>query len=533
MAENNTVPLGQAGTGSAFVLGENQALDRYLRNEDYNAQVARQSALLAQRAKAEADQQKLADYTKNALNVKAGLVFRDVDDQAKAVIEKGKELYQRGINPWQPYTGNDPNVRSEVEDLQRQRLMTEANAERREALQPLLLKEMTSYDPSKHTRSSFDRLNKYTRLPASEAFTQAPPTLQPKLQPNLVLDKVKLGKVGTDLVVGNRRIKKEGLDYNTARGAIVDQFKNEAALDDFLQEDLGITGYTVDSLEKLPKTFEGIKELSMKEYRGNPEFRTQLAFQLGIVSPEQFEKVATEKAIEAYDAKQKYENFMDRATKSKLVELGSSYSNTPDTTAEDQAIKRRNQDLKEQEANGSGSTAEEPIDIELPYNKGKAKTIAEGYVPLSVSKKNFAGIEAIDLKTGKPVPALRSSNDYEIVGLGNFPIIKAGNYAGSVSQPEYASGRGKDNVVKKPFIQVQQTVEGVTRDFLVPYSKLPENVKNSKSVREALANFKPAKTETQSTKSDMVTVTVNGKSGQIPKSNLADFKKKYPNAKVN
>lgn len=492
MAENNTVPLGQAGTGSAFVLGENQALDRYLRNEDYNTQVARQSALLKQRAKAEADQQRLADYTKNALNVKAGLVFRDVDDQAKAVIEKGKELYQRGVNPWQPYTGNDPNVRSEVEDLQRQRLMTEANAERREALQPLLLKEMTSYDPSKHTRSSFDRLNKYTQLPASEAFTQAPPTLQPKLQPNLVLDKVKLGKVGTDLVVGNRRIKKEGLDYNTARGAIVDQFKNEAALDDFLQEDLGIQGYTVDALEKLPKTFEGIKESAMKEYNGNPKFREELAGKLGITSPAQFEQVATQKAIEAYDAKQKYETFMDRATKSKLVELGSSYSNTPDTTAEDQQFKRNREARAASEDNGSNSVGNVQVVPKVFYTAGTYNDTTgkrEGQKK-AVEFAKFAAVNPIQITT----PQL--SNVYDVASGQN--VSTKAIESGKITGIGWALSKGGVYKLKVAIVDKND------KEILLNYQDIPLKAKEDKYLKSIVSELGDAPSKQKvATKADI------------------------------
>src|ERR1041385_3452879 len=113
MAENNTVPLGQAGTGAAFVLGRNTALDRYLQNQDYNAQVAQQDAILAQKQRQQQQQKANDDYIKNALDVKAGLVFPDINERAKAVMEKGKEIYQRGINPWQPYTGNDPKIKAE------------------------------------------------------------------------------------------------------------------------------------------------------------------------------------------------------------------------------------------------------------------------------------------------------------------------------------------------------------------------------------------------------------------------------------
>lgn len=134
--------------------------------------------------------------------------------------------------------------------------------------------------------------------------------------------------------------------------------------------------------------------------------------------------------------------------------------------------------------------------ITIPYGSGnnKGNVQLDEYIPISLSKKNFAGSEFIDLKTGKPGGKLKSSNDYEIVGVGNAPFITSGNFKGSISQPKFA----KDNpnaIERKPIVHVQVPSTGdlPAKDFFVPYDRLPENVKSSKQVRDALVNFKPAK----------------------------------------
>ncbi len=152
---------------------------------------------------------------------------------------------------------------------------------------------------------------------------------------------------------------------------------------------------------------------------------------------------------------------------------------------------------KSESRGGASSNVGEVQQITIPYGKGKGNERGvvefDEYVPISLSKKNFAGAEYIDLKTGKPGGKLSSSNDYEVVGVGNAPIITKGNFKGAVSQPNFANSN-PDAVQRKPIIHVQTpaTANTPAKDYFVPYDRLPENVKNSKSVREALVNFKPA-----------------------------------------
>lgn len=172
------------------------------------------------------------------------------------------------------------------------------------------------------------------------------------------------------------------------------------------------------------------------------------------------------------------------------------------------AISQANLALRQANAGGEGSSA--AISINIPFANG-GNFRAEEYVPISLGKKNFAGSDYIDLKTGKPSSGkLPSSSDYEIVGVTNAPIIKQGatkdkSLWGAVSQPDFANAN-PNAIVKTPMIHVQYLIpngRGAKRDVLIPYDRLPENVKSSKAVREALSKFTPAtnqpKATTQST----------------------------------
>jgi hypothetical protein len=140
-----------------------------------------------------------------------------------------------------------------------------------------------------------------------------------------------------------------------------------------------------------------------------------------------------------------------------------------------------------------------PTSITIPYANGKGAVKASNYIGLSIPNKNFAGSEAIDMTTGSPVRSLKSSNDYQIVGIGNFPTIVKGNQvvkSGSLAQPNYESSN-QSNIQYKPLVHVQQKVARpsggvITTDLLVPIDRLPANVKSNKTISKILSGFRPA-----------------------------------------
>jgi hypothetical protein len=199
---------------------------------------------------------------------------------------------------------------------------------------------------------------------------------------------------------------------------------------------------------------------------------------------------------------------------------------------------RRSLALREASSSGVGSG--EPISMNIPFANG-GNFLTDEYVPISIPKKNFAGSTFIDLKTGKPsTSTLPSSNDYEIVGVTNVPIIKPNTNAnkslwGAIAQPDFANAN-PNVVAREPMIHVQYLLPnggGVKKDVLIPYNRLPENVKSSKPVREALANFQPA---TKSNQPKPIVKKLEGTSAQLEQSAKAkgmtksEYKKALQNA---
>lgn len=218
------------------------------------------------------------------------------------------------------------------------------------------------------------------------------------------------------------------------------------------------------------------------------------------------------------DEEAKAAAIMDLTSKRPLVKQDSPKMDW-DRNEEMTEYQRRSLALREAEASGLGNGAGDAQNINIPFSNGKGNLTATSYVPLSLSKKNFAGSPAWDLNTGKKVPALTSSSDYEIVGIGNFPIIKSNTTKdkslwGAIAQPDFKK-RNPKAVQDTPGVQVQIVQDGVTYDYIVPYDRLPENIKNSKPVRDALAKFKPAQSTGDYKSSSKAKEMVGYKIGQV------------------
>ena len=161
-------------------------------------------------------------------------------------------------------------------------------------------------------------------------------------------------------------------------------------------------------------------------------------------------------------------------------------------------------DLKEPKSDGGENIFSQPIELNIPFaqeTKAPGSLNVKDYVKLPLSKQNFAGSGYIELATGKPSSTvLESSNDYEVVGVGNFPFIKKGSVTdksleGALSQKTFAE-KNPNAIELKPMVHVQRnTAKGQKEDLLIPYDRLPPSSK----VKKGLTNFTPAGSVTKST----------------------------------
>jgi len=524
----NTVPLGQAGTGAAFVLGNSQAADQFAQTQARNQQYAYQNALRQQQEAAK----KAALWQQNALKVEGGLYWKpEFDKMYQTHLEDGIKLRQAGINPYD-YNPNDPNQAQKAEPylLERERILQDTK--NRKATETEIAKRFSAIttNPSKYEPEDIDALNEYINTPYSQAKNIPVPTLREAF--NVDRDLVaKLDPVTfqTSKTVGNTKIDENKMLVEPTKRNIETLIADTDTGKRWIKRQ---TGLTPSEAKNIPDTFEANKKRLMEEYKGNPDMRTKLAAQFGITGESQeLDDLLNQQAMEDVRKKQAYNGVINQYTELARAKANEFVKTNPDFRIEDQAMQREGLQLRREANNrervkfnerGRATSQGEAEDLVIPFADGKGVAEGKGYVKVPMATKNFAGTKgAIDLSTGKPVDLTNSSNDYQVVGVANFPFINkevkdnAGNSIpkGSLAQPNFAKGNS-DIVNEKPMIHVQLKEGDLVSDYLVPFDRMPQNLtKNDKAI---LSSFKPAtgSNTTQST----------NKQKELPKSVTSKFK---------
>lgn len=339
MATYNSVPLGQSGTGSAFVLGGSQAANQLQDTLMYNQQIAAQQERLRQQ-----QAQKIAqDWQQNALKVDGGLYWQpEFNKRYQDHLSKGIELRQMGINPFN-YNPSDPNQAEASQQylLERQGIL--ADTANRKATEAELKKsfDLIRKDPSKYYASDIEKLNQFVNTPYNEAMGMDIPTLSERFDPNVVLSKITPAQVGSELVVGNKRIKSvKGLPQET-RNAIVSAYKNDQNTARWVDELTGRQGFDIATLESIPNTRDAVKSQLEAQYNGNPELRTQLATQGILPGTDQYKRLINEETERLYDAKSKWNNQIQSDLSQVLPKVKEMSSILPDYSAQREADRRQ------------------------------------------------------------------------------------------------------------------------------------------------------------------------------------------------
>lgn len=105
MADINTVPLGQAGTGAAFLLGPSKALDNWISQDQRNRQVRQANAA----AQAQFNQNIAKSYSTNAIKAPLGQAYRaEVLGDVEKLNKVGAQYLAQGFDVYNP-NYNDKN----------------------------------------------------------------------------------------------------------------------------------------------------------------------------------------------------------------------------------------------------------------------------------------------------------------------------------------------------------------------------------------------------------------------------------------
>ena len=330
----NSVPLGEAGTGSAFLLGESQAANRYLQEQDYQRRLAEQQR--------QRDAQQLAqDWQRNALKVEGGLYWNnEFNKRINDHIQKGIQLRNMGVNPYGYNT--DPNAQKAQEEYVLESAALERDMGSRKTLEGELKKrfELLKANPDKYDPQSIAELNNVVSGDFRNALNSGLPNLQERYNPLSVVQKVTPSQSTTERVVGNQRIKSTGINKAETLNSIQSALAADPQSQRWVSQLTG--GYTIPQLQRIPNTLEGIKTSITRQYDGNPVLREELAKQ-GITNKNsaQYRDFVNAEANKLFGAKQRWNDELENLYQTQYGKVKSVDSVINDFSAQNQEYRRR------------------------------------------------------------------------------------------------------------------------------------------------------------------------------------------------
>lgn len=502
MAETwtNTVPQGVIGTGNAQVFGVNPVAGQF----------AGQLQNLRNKQQAEAQQMAKA-WRDNQLAASSGRLWaKDMTGIEKGFIDRGIELQQKGVNPY--------GSSKEALDYQRDKRYVEAQQGYRKAVETQLndaLKRINA-NPDKYDPKSIREINDFfEKTKLSDAFENnlALPQLTERFDVGEYLKPFKAITQQTVSTDKNIKTDEKVLDEPATEKMLIGALARDPRGMKYLEE--LTSGFPLPAIKEFSPTYnENLKKV--QDYvKGNPKERERLALQGIIPGTPVMDEYISDLAQSQTQAKKKYDAGIKDLVAASTTDMDLFKKETPfkDPNAMTE-YQRQSLDLRRQSearlrakdaAEGSGGNGNVDVADEVPlyYGPGgKEVAVGKNVVKIHIPKKNFVGANAIDLTTGQPARLTKSSNDYEVVSVGNYPVLtkdirlrdsdgkERTLKKGSLVQPKYAR-EYPQNVQEKPFIHVQEkTGTSGSRDRLVDYEYMPKGL--TKAQNEALGAFKPA-----------------------------------------
>lgn len=188
----NTVPLGEAGTGAAFILPESQAvnsLNQYIDSETRQRAIAQRQAALQAQATAKA-------WQDNQLKIKGGTLWQpEINQRAKDIMDLGMFLQKNNVNP--NMVSNDPELEKRRQYYQDQKanLLRDVDARDQFVKQAQQYEqEIGKQDAGYYDPQSVQQYHDFIsgKLPLSQISAQGlqMPTLQKQFNLHPLVDKI-------------------------------------------------------------------------------------------------------------------------------------------------------------------------------------------------------------------------------------------------------------------------------------------------------------------------------------------------------
>lgn len=486
----NTVPLGQVGTGSAYVLGPNMALQRWMGDIDQQKNMkmqADQHNASINRANYSAFNQRLSQ-----IKPSSGMYRDDVNELISEHVNEGARLMSEGINPYAPDYNNQDAVKASQEFIQReqniqvtQSLVQDYAKAKDEAIKEYN-KNPTSFDVDEYLNIlNFEKNNTITDIIAGRAEV-------PRLKKAFDVGSFVKNNVGTPKTTNISYASTDGGDFQvTVTEPDFNQLFQNVKYSmssgegrNYMNQQLRDAGIDGDASGIIGTTdVEEIRQRLDENYRtpaeGNQVGHLIASGRIPSLDSPEYEQFLDDSVKEQLKAEQVAARVFNQVARTALAQSDSSYKVEPtfDLIKEadrQKAAKQRDgryaMAVTKHNERKSASPPDElrSKDLEFAYGDGQSTTITD-FSGIYIPAKSIVGSTAISRETGLPVE-VSNTEKYETSGVGLAYINSRTGALTNANDPD---------AVRKPMALVTRKYNvggnSFTEDFLIDVEELPYN----------------------------------------------------------
>lgn len=488
------------GQGLAYVLPQSRSVGYFMQLANEKAQERRDNAA------ALADQQQKANgqYAQHLYAYKTPDIAKDytnwLQPKFDGLLDQASQYHaQTGGDPF-----TNPNFIKQFNDLSAVAKNTHDANVAHTAYATAVADKSKNYTPDSK-QAGIDYLNAYQKDPVGNLYTQPPQLVERDLDMN---DAVKLGHATT------RENTVNGYNVTTAdRHNHVVQAQNILSQPEFspLLANSGINPHVGD-IGGMPNGTGGtvyptdapnVNAISdhILQNATQPHYAATLqAAGIDPADPHAKDKLTDLVTRQNTGYGKLYSQFADRLdaeVSPKHVRntaddrLGIAYEN----------LNLREKALADKEAKkASNDNAIEPQDVsQIPYatsaedSNGGFNINMRNFVPVKSGDVAFGASPDIDLTNGGKPKELSPLSKFKIAGVGDVPLYKNSSgaiQAGTPVRPQDEAIHGLSNYKRMVVLEGEDPADKTkTVNYLMDYNKIPENVKNAKTFKEAISKF--------------------------------------------
>lgn len=475
MAENS-VPLGQAGTGAAVILGDDRA------SQNFNRAFNQRQAILRdeERKVAEAMAQ---SYRKNMLAASDGKLFaQQLGDLEQKHIKQGMDYRSQGFDIYNP-NPNDPKQLAASEQYMSDRRMIENLRNYRSGIEKqfnTVNAALSKANAGEYNQSDIDAMHKFINgtdlLEAYNSNTQLP-NVRKNFNVEDALKGVRATPESSKRIENGMVVDTTVIDPKKAESTVVSSILNADGGQEYLMEVTG--GVPLNEVRSLPNSRDEIRKQRERDYNGIPQLRQYLAGQQIQKGNANYDKWLNEETDRLYNAKKGYDELISNGVNRISAGVPLKDNRMPDYQGRNYNLAVQREQRLQNQQNTKGDNSEKPKDlyytndfIDRVFAGARGEPVGQG-----------SGEELGGILEGKGYSTSWKLNNNENAKTQTKPY----HVEKFVSKDGKPTGKLKITLAPRTIVYKNSSGDDVIRDF--PSRSITIDAKNENVDRSKLNSF--------------------------------------------